>query len=42
MEKRGVDRYRVTLRWVVAVGLAVFIAHHGLPGEMLVLALFFI
>jgi hypothetical protein len=42
MEKRGVDRYRVTLRWVVAVGLAVFIAHHGLPGEMLVLALFLI
>lgn len=42
MEKRGVNRYRVTLRWVVAAGLAAFIAHHGLPGELLVLALFLI
>lgn len=42
MEKRGANRYRVALRWVVAAGLAVVIAHHGLPGEMLVLALFLI
>lgn len=42
MEKRGVNRYRVSLRWVAAAGLAVLVAHHGLPAELLVLALFLI